>query len=109
MSATAKFIKSYSDRNYQHATMLRHKGTVIAFAAWEANNLGMGWFGPMGTAPEARGEGIGRLLLLRCLEDMRNAGRRCATIPWVGPVPFYEQTVGARVWRTYIRYEKTLE
>lgn len=81
-------------------------GRVVGFAAWDANNRGTGWFGPMGTAPEARGGGVGRLLLLRCLEDIRLAGHRRATIPWVGPVRFYEASAGAVVSRVFDRYEK---
>ena len=32
MTITDNFIKSYSDRTYKHATMVRHKGTVVALA-----------------------------------------------------------------------------
>jgi ribosomal protein S18 acetylase RimI-like enzyme len=80
----------------------------IAFSAWEANNRGTGWFGPMGTAPAARKLGIGRVLLLRCLADIAAQGQRTATIPWVGPVDFYSQCAGAVVSRTFNRYEKEL-
>jgi ribosomal protein S18 acetylase RimI-like enzyme len=82
--------------------------TVLGFAAWDANNRGTGWFGPMGTAPETRGLGIGRALLLRCLADIRAAGHPAAVIPWVEPVAFYEKTVGAVVSRRFNRYEKVL-
>ncbi len=32
MSAIDNFVKTYSDKNYQHTTMVRHKGTVVALA-----------------------------------------------------------------------------
>ena len=83
-------------------------GSLAGFAAWDANNRGTGWFGPMGTAPRARGQGIGRFLLLRCLADIRATGLREAIIPWVGPVGFYEASAGATVTRTFHRYEKVL-
>lgn len=83
-------------------------GTLAAFSAHNCNNLGTGWFGPMGTAAAARGQGLGRLLLLRCLEDIRDAGHRRAVIPWVGPVGFYAKAVNARVARVFFRYEKQL-
>lgn len=81
---------------------------VIAFSAYETNNLGTGWFGPMGTAPEARGKNIGGILLRRCLNDMKNMGYPKAVIPWVGPVPFYMHYSAARVKRVFWRYEKLI-
>jgi mycothiol synthase len=67
-----------------------------------------GWFGPMGTLEEERGHGIGSVLLRRCLSDMRAAGSQDAMIGWVGPVPFYARSVGARVRRVYWLYRKDL-
>jgi len=87
----------------------RHGGAVLAFAAWDANNRGTGWFGPMGTAPEARRQGIGNVLLFRCLADMAAQGQRVATIPWVDPVDFYRHCAGAAVSRIFHRYEKVFE
>ncbi|MEJ2384792.1 MAG: GNAT family N-acetyltransferase [Xanthomonadales bacterium] len=81
---------------------------VLAFAAFDANNRGTGWFGPMGTAPTARRRGIGHVLLFRCLADMAAQGHRYATIPWVDPVDFYRQCAGAAVSRIFHRYEKVL-
>lgn len=80
-------------------------GRVLAFAAWGARPS---WFGPMGTAPEARGTGLGRVLLLRCLADMRAAGLRTAQIGWVGPLRFYSRAVGARAERVFWLYGREL-
>lgn len=82
---------------------------VLAFAAYDANNRGTGWFGPMGTAPAARRQGIGQILLFRCLADMAARGHRSATIPWVDPVGFYKQCAGAAVTRIFHRYEKVVK
>jgi len=87
----------------------RRGEAVVAFAAWDANNRGTGWFGPMGTAPEARRQGIGVVLLFRCLADMAAQGQRVATIPWVDPVDFYRHCAGAAVSRIFHRYEKVFE
>jgi len=81
-------------------------GEAVAFSASESNNLGTGWFGPMGTLPETRGLGIGQVLLRRCLADLQASGADAAIIPWVGPTGFYEQHVGARIERRFQRYEK---
>lgn len=85
------------------------KGELKAFSAHEANNRGTGWFGPMGTDPSLRGKGIGGILLLKCLEDLKNMGYVKAIIPWVGPIPFYMHYANARVERVFWRYEKILE
>lgn len=81
---------------------------IVGFAAFDANNKGTGWFGPMGVVESERGSGLGCALLRRCLDDMRRRGHDTATIPWVGPVKFYERCVGAEVSRTFDRFEKVL-
>ncbi|WP_328851460.1 GNAT family N-acetyltransferase [Micromonospora globbae] len=82
-------------------------GEVLGFAAYGSSRPG--WFGPMGTAPAAEGTGIGGVLLRRCLRDQRAAGHRSAQIGWVGPVPFYARSAGARIERVFFLYRKTLE
>jgi GNAT superfamily N-acetyltransferase len=81
---------------------------LLGFAAHDANNRSTGWFGPMGTAPEARGKGLGVALLHAALEDMHQSGHQRATIPWVGPVEFYERHAGARLSRTFQRFQKSI-
>lgn len=89
-----------------HIAKLNNK--IIAFSAYETNNKGTGWFGPMGTTEAARGKGIGGILLKRCLADMKNIGFKKAIIPWVGPIPFYMHYCGSKVERVFWRYEKVL-
>ncbi|GAB5519345.1 MAG: hypothetical protein RhofKO_15960 [Rhodothermales bacterium] len=79
---------------------------VLGFSAYDTNNIGTGWFGPMGTAPGVRGLGIGGLLLKRCLADLKAQGLAHAVIPWVGPVRFYSNSVGATIDRVFYRYAK---
>ncbi len=80
-------------------------GKILAFAAWGARPQ---WFGPMGTAPEARGLGLGGVLLRRCLADQRDAGLSSAQIGWVGPLGFYARAVGARAQRVFWLYRRDL-
>ncbi len=84
------------------------KGQVKAFSAYEGNNRGMGWFGPMGTHPDLRGLGIGSVLLKRCLKDMNRMGYRKAIIPWVAPIAFYAHHAKAKIDRVFWRFEKRL-
>lgn len=82
---------------------------ILGFAGYDCNNQNTGWFGPMGTAEESRGLGIGGVLLRRCLHDLKAQGKRYATIPWVGPLHFYLHYAGAEISRVFYRYQKTLE
>jgi N-acetylglutamate synthase-like GNAT family acetyltransferase len=85
------------------------EGEIIAFSAYETNNFGEGWFGPMGTTETARGKGIGGILLKRCLNDLKEHGFQKAIIPWVGPIPFYMHYVHSKVHRIFWRFEKIVE
>lgn len=87
----------------------RINGKIAAFSAYEVNNIGTGWFGPMGTDSKLRGKGVGGVLLLQCLRAMKEVGFVKAIIPWVGAIPFYMHYVNSRVERVFWRYEKKLE
>jgi mycothiol synthase len=79
---------------------------LLGFAAF--GTLRPDVFGPMGTAPAARGMGVGAALLRRCLLDQRAAGLTTAQIGWAGPVAFYCDTVAARIERVFVLCEKQL-
>ncbi|MEO3779090.1 GNAT family N-acetyltransferase [Micromonospora sp. B11E3] len=86
------------------AHLAERDGRIIGFAAYGSSRPT--WFGPMGTAPEAEGSGIGGVLLRRCLRDQRDEGAESAQIGWVGPVSFYSGSVGARIGRVFFLYRK---
>lgn len=69
------------------------EGTYCAFAAHDGNNRGLGWFGPTGTWPAHRGQGLGEALLLACLVDVAVEHERCE-VAWIGPRPFYDKVAG---------------
>lgn len=73
----------------------RTKKEILGFAGYDCTCKN--FFGPTGVKKEARGQGIGTALLLRCLEAMREDGFGYAVIGDVGPTAFYEKTVGAQV------------
>jgi mycothiol synthase len=78
----------------------------IGFACHGVNRPG--WFGPMGTLDDHRRQGVGRVLLLRCLADIAAAGHQTAQISWAGPVRYYSRAVAARIDRVYWAYRKKL-
>jgi GNAT superfamily N-acetyltransferase len=71
------------------------KETITGFAAHDANNRGLGFFGPTGVAESQRGRRLGRDLLLATLADMRRLGYQRAVIPWTDAIRFYEKSCGA--------------
>lgn len=87
----------------------RHKGHIKAFSAYDGNNQGTGWFGPMGTHRDLRGKGVGSVLLYLCLADMKQQGHLKAIIPWVAPIAFYSHYTNAVIERVFWRYEKKLK
>ena len=69
---------------------------LIGFACYEAT--APDFFGPTAVLENQRGRGIGKALLLRSLEAMRDElGYVYAVIGGVGPVQFYEKCVGAQL------------
>jgi len=57
-------------------------GDIIGFAAYECSRRG--FFGPTGVREDLRNSGAGALLLMRCLESMREMGYAYAIIGGVG-------------------------
>jgi predicted N-acetyltransferase YhbS len=68
---------------------------IVGFAAYECTRRS--FFGPTGVAESARGRGIGKALLLASLHGLREMGYAYAIIGGVGPIEFYQKTVGAIV------------
>ncbi|HEY65521.1 MAG TPA: GNAT family N-acetyltransferase [Caldilineae bacterium] len=80
---------------------------ICAFASYNVTMFENG-FGPMGTEPDLRGRGIGRVLFWRCMRDMKALGHRTADICWVGPIAFYARVADARIHRVFWWMEKEL-
>jgi GNAT superfamily N-acetyltransferase len=79
-----------------------HDHALIGFAAHEANNRGLGTFGPTGVAKTFRGRGIGRKLLLASLAGLRTLGYAQAIIPWTDAIEFYSRACNAAVTGTFV-------
>lgn len=70
-------------------------GDIAGFAAHDANNRGLGTFGPTGVARQHRGRGLGAALLRASLADLRRLGYERAIIPWTDALDFYRKACGA--------------
>src|SRR5215831_2543828 len=68
---------------------------LIGFAGYECTRKA--FFGPTGVAPDERGRGIGKALLIASLCGLRELGYVYGIIGAAGPVEFYQEAVGAMV------------
>ena len=66
---------------------------IIGFACYDTTLRG--FFGPTGVLESARQLGVGKALLMRSLEALRESGYAYAIIGGVGPKEFYEKNCGA--------------
>lgn len=82
-------------------------GSYCAFAAYDGNNRGLGWFGPAGTWPLHRGKRLGEVLLLSSLVDVASNHKHCE-ISWIGPRAFYDKVAGIVGERTFAAMVKDL-
>ena len=80
----------------------------IGGAAWKAD-LGVRWasLGPIGVSARLRGHGLGRALLYRALEELRDGEAERAIIDWTSLIDYYG-TQGFSVARAYRSYRLSL-
>ena len=75
---------------------------IAGFAAHDANNRGLGFFGPTGVARAHRGRGLGARLLHASLADLRRLGHEQVVIPWTDALEFYRKACGATVAEQFV-------
>ena len=68
---------------------------ILGFACYDTT--AKGFFGPTGVSKEARGKGIGTLLLLKSLAALKESGYAYAVIGDAGPVEYYKKVCNAQV------------
>jgi mycothiol synthase len=77
-------------------------GEIVGFSTHEANNRGLGTFGPTGVRISARGRGVGRMLVMASLAHLRQLGYHRAIIPWTEATEYYRKTCGARIEHRFV-------
>jgi GNAT superfamily N-acetyltransferase len=85
---------------------IEHEGQIAGFSTHEANNRGLGSFGPIGVAETFRGQGFGRRLLLASLADLKRLGYHRAVIPRTDATEYYRKTCGARIAHRFVVVRK---
>jgi mycothiol synthase len=85
------------------------EGKIAGFAAHDANNRGLGFFGPTGVAPTHRGRGLGGALLRASLADLRRLGYERAIIPWTDALDFYRKACGATVAARFVTLTRDVD
>lgn len=70
-------------------------GKMVGFACYDAT--GKAFFGPTGVDESMRGKGVGKVLYLKCLRSMYEAGYAYGIVGDAGPVDFYAKTSDAMV------------
>lgn len=66
---------------------------ILGFACYDTTQKA--FFGPTGVCEAARGTGLGKALLFKALESLRDIGYAYGIIGGVGPREFYEKACGA--------------
>jgi GNAT superfamily N-acetyltransferase len=78
----------------------------IGFASYEANNRGLGTFGPTGVIHSMRGRGYGPPLVHGALAALRALGYQEAIIPWTEATAYYARVCGAKPAHRFLRFVK---
>lgn len=76
-----------------HCFIAQKENEILGFACYEAT--AKNFFGPTGTKEGYRGKGIGKILLIKSLQALKEMGYAYAIIGGVGPADFYKNTVQA--------------
>lgn len=66
---------------------------ILGFACYETT--AKGFYGPTGVGEAARSTGIGKALMFKCMESLKDEGYVYGMIGGVGPREFYEKAIGA--------------
>lgn len=73
----------------------QRENDILGFACYEST--AKNFFGPTGTVENERGKGIGKILLIKALQSLREMGYAYAIIGGVGPSEFYQKAVDAKL------------
>ncbi|HKR66696.1 MAG TPA: GNAT family N-acetyltransferase [Thermoanaerobaculia bacterium] len=94
------------ERDTPTAFFATHDQQLAGFAVHDANNRGLGTFGPTGVVSAMRGRGFGCALLRASLHDLHTLGYTRAIIPWTDALDFYRKCCGAAPVHQFVTLAK---
>ncbi len=88
----------------------RVDGAFAAFAGHSGHGAARGTFGPLGTAPAARGKGLGGRVAAAAIADLARRGFDKVVVPWVDlqVVPLYERIAAVLERRSRVLFTLNL-
>jgi len=78
-----------------HCFIAQKGDEILGFSCYECT--AKNFFGPTGVLDDYRGLGIGKVLLIKSLQALKEMGYAYAIIGGVGPAAYYEKAVGANI------------
>lgn len=94
------------ENNFGGVLIAINNDKILGFSTY--GSLHPSWFGPIGVSKEARGLGIGTVLLFKTLEELKANGQRIVTIPWTSHLFYYTQLPGIMKIRHFNIYVKEI-
>jgi GNAT superfamily N-acetyltransferase len=95
----------------QQVLIARKEDRIVGFCMYGAYDGIAERFGPFGVDPDLRGTGIGKVLLYKCLHEMRANGHHNAWFLWTGetsPAGYLYFRAGFRVTRKFHVMKKVI-
>lgn len=78
-----------------HCFIAQRNQSILGFACFECT--AKNFFGPTGVLETEQGKGIGKILLIKALQALKEMGYTYAIIGGVGPSGYYQKAVDARI------------
>lgn len=94
------------ENDFGGVLIARKNKEILGFSTY--GSLHPSWFGPVGVSKDARGLGIGTVLLFETLKVLRENGQRIVTIPWTSHLFYYTQLPGVTRIRHFNIYLKEI-
>nr|WP_299340960.1 GNAT family N-acetyltransferase [Allomuricauda sp.] len=78
-----------------HCFVAQRNQSILGFACFEST--AKNFFGPTGVLETEQGKGLGKILLVKALQALKDMGYTYAIIGGVGPFEYYQKVVDARI------------
>ena len=94
-SVWADTIYPLFELNYPPVYIAVLNKTIVGFSSYDV--FGISTFGPIGVLKTFRNMNLGKILLNKCLLEMKSRGDTSIIIKNAGPIEFYEKCCNAKI------------